>query len=345
MTPREIVLVTGATGFVGRALVQRLIDDAARDASAPAVRAAVRTSLEKKTPWSGAAEVVVTGEMDGGTDWSSAVRGVACIIHSAGLAHLPAAESAGADARFTAVNVDATLALAQAAVQAGVRRFVFVSTIKVNGEETLPGHPFTAHDPPVPDDSTDAYGRSKVAAEAGLRRVAAGSTMELVIVRPPLVYGPGARANFGALLDAVARGIPLPLGGVHNRRSLVALDNLVDFLVTASRHPAAAGQVLLVSDGDDLSTGALVRRIGVAMGRTARVMNVPVSLLQLAGALTGRGAAVRRLRGSLQVDSAPSHARLGWHPPLSVHEGLRRAVAPLVKARGGAASADVVTSS
>jgi nucleoside-diphosphate-sugar epimerase len=227
-------------------------------------------------------------------------------------------------AEYRRVNVDGTLALARAAAQAGVRRFVFVSSIKVNGERTPPGRAFRADDAPAP---ADAYGVSKWEAEQGLFALSRETGMEVVVIRPPLVYGPGAKGNFAALVRWVARGVPLPLGAVrHNRRSLVGLDNLVDLIVTCLDHPGAANEVFLAADGEDLSTADLLRRVGRAMGHPARLLPVPVWVLQAAAASLGKRAVAERLLGSLQVDGSKAGELLGWEPPCMVDEGLRRAV-------------------
>jgi nucleoside-diphosphate-sugar epimerase len=222
--------------------------------------------------------------------------------------------------QFRRVNVAGTLDLARQSAAAGVRRFVFLSSVKVNGEAGC----YTESDAAAPG---DAYAISKHEAEVGLREIGAATRMEIVIIRPPLVYGPGARANFGALVRAVARGVPLPFGRVDNRRSLVGLDNLVDFILTCATHPAAAHETFLVSDGEDLSTADLVRRMGRAMGRPARLLPIPPALLMHAATLLGRRDLAGRLLGSLQVDITKAKRQLGWTPPVSVDEGLRRAVA------------------
>ena len=216
-----------------------------------------------------------------------------------------------------------TLHLARQAAAAGVLRFVFISSINVNGEATKSGMPFSADDAPAPQ---DPYGVSKMEAEQGLRQIAAETGMAVVIIRPPLVFGPGVKANFAALVRAVQRGWPLPLGAVHNQRSLVALDNLVDFIVTCLSHPQAANQTFLVSDGQNLSTAELVRGMAQAPGVPARLLPVPVWTLQAGAKLLGKGDAVQRLCGNLQVDIPKARSLLGWVPPVSVEEGLRRAV-------------------
>jgi UDP-glucose 4-epimerase len=223
---------------------------------------------------------------------------------------------------FRRVNVQGTLNLARQAAAAGVRRFVFISSIKVNGEATQLGRSFTADDAPAP---LDAYGVSKMEAEQGLRELAAQTGMEVIIIRPPLVYGPGVKANFAAMMRWLQRGVPLPLGAIHNQRSLVALDNLVDLIVTCHTHPAAANQTFLVSDGEDVSTSELLRRMGQALDRPARLLPVPQSWLKLAAAMVGKSDVAQRLCGSLQVDISKTRQLLSWTPPLSLDQGLKRA--------------------
>jgi UDP-glucose 4-epimerase len=222
-------------------------------------------------------------------------------------------------AAFRRTNVEGTLNLARQAAAAGVRRFVFVSSIKVNGEVGM----HSESDPPAP---IDAYGVSKLEAENGLREIAAATGLGLVVIRPPLVYGPGSKANFQALVRAIWRGIPLPLGAIENRRSLVARDNLVDFIMTCIDHPAARGETFFVSDGEDMSTTTLIRRIALAMKRPARLIPVPASVLWAAATLTGKRDVAQRLLGSLQLDIAKARRVLEWTPPVTVDEGLRRAV-------------------
>lgn len=225
---------------------------------------------------------------------------------------------------FRAVNVKGSLNLARQAASAGVGRFVFISSVKVSGEETRRARPFVAGNDPAP---ADAYGISKAEAEAGLKAISAETGMEFVIIRPPLVYGPGVKGNFAAMIRAVARGLPLPFGAVtDNRRSLVGLDNLVDLIVTCIDHPAAANQTFLVSDGEDLSTADLLRRLGAAMDKRARLLDIPPALLSAAAAMIGKRAIAQRLLGNLQVDINHTCRTLGWKPPVSVDEGLRRAV-------------------
>ncbi len=311
-----MILVTGATGFVGHAVVQRLLADSESKLGA-AIRQDGRQWPEQVVPY-------VTGELESTTDWSRALHGVVVAVHCAARVHVMRDTEANPITAFRAVNVEGTLNLARQAAAAGVKRFVFISSVKVNGESTEFGRAFTEADTPNPQ---DAYGLSKYEAEQGLRQLAADTGMEVVIIRPPLVYGPGVKANFAALMRAAQRSWPLPLGAVHNKRSLVALSNLVDFVVTCITHPQAANQTFLVSDGQDLSTTELVRGMAQAAGVPARLLPVPVWALQAGASLLGKGDMVQRLCGNLQVDSSKARSLLGWVPLVSVQEGLRRAMA------------------
>jgi nucleoside-diphosphate-sugar epimerase len=318
------VLVTGATGFVGGALTRQLADQVSAPGNEPPaslnVIAGVRRASQRLPQ---AVEQCVVGELSGETDWSKALRGVDAIVHCAARVHVMQDKAEDPLSAFRAVNVEGTLNLARQAASAGARRFVFVSSIKVNGEATLVGRPFRADDAAAPQ---DPYGVSKHEAETGLRRLAIDTGMEVAIVRPPLVYGRGVGANFRAMMGAVARRLPLPLGGIEdNRRSMVALDNLIDLLVTCIAHRDAANRTFLVSDDEDLSTSQLLRRLGQAMGRPTRLVPVPVSWLEFGAAMLGRRNVAQRLCGSLQVDISDTRQRLGWVPPLSVDEGLKRA--------------------
>jgi nucleoside-diphosphate-sugar epimerase len=226
-------------------------------------------------------------------------------------------------AEYRRVNLDGTMALARQAAQSGVRRFVFLSSIKVNGEETVRGQPFSASQRPAP---ADPYGVSKMEAERALLALAAETHMEVVIIRPPLVYGPGVKANFLAMMRALQKRVPLPLGAIDNRRSLVALDNLVDLIIKCIDHPAAANEIFLVSDGDDMSTTDLLRRLATAMGVSAFLIPVPEALLQFVAGLLGKGSVAKRLCGSLEIDIAKTRDLLDWHPVVSVDEALRKTV-------------------
>ncbi len=312
------VLVTGATGFVGRAVLIRLLNDGL---AVPVAALRSPASAASGNFLDVLSELV--GPIDGETSWASALTGVDAVVHTAARVHVMADKSADPLADFRRVNVDGTLNLARQAAAAGVRRFVFVSSVKVNGEQTLTGQAFVESDVPAPQ---DPYGQSKHEAELGLCQLASKTGMEVVIIRPPLVYGPGVKANFAALTRAVQLGWPLPLGAVNNKRSLVALDNLVDLIVMCLRHTAAANQTFLVSDGHDLSTTELVLGMAQAASVIARLWPVPVWALQAAAGVLGKGAAVQRLCGNLQVDISKARTLLGWEPPLSVSEGLRRAM-------------------
>ena len=308
------VLVTGATGFVGGALVKRLASEYPGGDVLAVVRRSGVTLPENVRP-------ILVGDLLPTTDWGMALQNVEIVVHCAARVHMMKEEVRDSLEIYRLVNVQGTLNLARQAAQAGVRRFVFISSIKVNGEVTFPGCPFTADDVVAPEDS---YGLSKAEAEAGLRQLAHETSMDVVIIRPPLVYGPGAKGNFSSLLSWIARGFPLPLGTTTaNRRSLVALDNLVDLILTSIQHPKAANQTFLVSDGEDLSTSELLRRIGKAMGRSPCLLPVPASLLAFAARLLGKTTVVQRLLGSLQVDISKTSELLGWQPPVSVDDGLR----------------------
>jgi nucleoside-diphosphate-sugar epimerase len=225
-------------------------------------------------------------------------------------------------AEFRCVNVEGSINLARQAAAAKVRRFVYLSSIKVNGESTELNRPFTATDGAGPE---DPYALSKLECEQALRQVASETGMEVVIVRPPLVYGPGVKANFESMMRWLSRGVPLPLAAVtHNRRSLVGLDNLVDLIVTCLSHPAAANRTFLVSDGEDLSTADLLKSMGRALGKPACLFYVPTSLLKFGAKLVNMDGVYRRLCGSLQVDICHTRQLLNWTPPLSFDEGLRR---------------------
>jgi nucleoside-diphosphate-sugar epimerase len=307
------VLVTGASGFVGSAVVERLHHDGV------AVRAASRSPVAQLAH--GVRQVRV-GDLTATTDWREALHGMDAIVHAAARVHVMHDTAADPLAEFRRVNVEGTVHLARAAADAGVRRLVFVSSIKVNGEGTEPGRPYRAGDCPAP---VDAYGVSKREAEDELRLVASETGLEVVVVRPVLVYGPGVKGNFLSMMRWLHRGVPLPLGAIYNRRSLVALDNLVDLIATALRHPAAANETFLVSDGDDLSTTELLRRTATALGTSARLLPIPAPLLTSAARLAGRGGVAKRLCGSLEVDITATRERLGWTPRVSVDVALTRA--------------------
>jgi UDP-N-acetyl-alpha-D-quinovosamine dehydrogenase len=306
------VLVSGATGFIGRELCGQLARAGFK------VRAALRT--ERAVP-ACIAEKVVVGDITGATQWGGALENVDLVVHAA--AHTHVLHDTTADARlYMQTNADGTQALAAESVRYGVGRFVYLSSVKVNGEGGST-RAYQAGDEPKPQ---DGYGASKWLAEQRLWATVAQTPMQGVVVRPPLVYGPGVRANFMRLLRWIDQERVLPLGAIKNRRSLVSVWTLCDLLIRLLDHPAAVSRTWMVSDGEDVSTPDLVRRIAHAMGRRARLLSVPTAALHLAGALLGKGADVRRLCDSLTVDIAPTRQQLGWSPPVSLEEALARTV-------------------
>lgn len=314
------VLLTGASGFVGRAVQARLLAD-----SVHRLRCAQRHA--PVTPLAGA-EYCLAPSLEAEADWSQTLANIDAVIHCAARVHVMHEQAVDPLAEFRRANVEGTLCLARQAVAAGVRRFVFVSSIKVNGEQTLPGQAYRADDV---SNATDPYGISKREAEEGLLELAAETGLEVVIVRPPLIYGPGVKANFLSMIRWLQRGVPLPFGAIDNRRSLVALDNLVDLLVVCLTHPGASGQRFLVSDGEDLSTTELLRRLSVALGRPARLLPVPHALIERAAILLGRRQLSQRLCGSLQINMGKTRELLGWAPPLTVDQALAKTAAHYLK--------------
>ena len=309
------MLVTGATGFVGRALLEEL--RARGHSGIPVVRRITGISHEMIIP-----------DVHAQTDWGAALAGCDAVAHLAARVHVMDDTVQDPLALYRVTNTDVTLNLARQAAEAGVKRFVFISTIKVNGEGR--DAPYRETDAPAPE---DAYAISKWEAEQGLRQIELETGLEVVILRPPLVYGPGVKANFLRLMQLIQKGWPLPLGGINNRRSLLYLGNFVDVIRVCIEHPAAAGQTFLVDDGKTVSTPELIRAIAKAMNQPARLIPVPVSLLHLAGRMTGRSAAVSRLTGSLYVDSQAIRSQLDWTPPYSMQAGLAQTVAAFVQNR------------
>jgi UDP-glucose 4-epimerase len=303
------VLVTGANGFVGHSLCECL--NAHGYVVVPAVRRV-----------SGLAGEAVVGTINDSTDWTTSLPGCDAVVHLAARVHVMDDTAQNPLALYRASNTDAALNFARQAAQAGVRRFVFISTIKVNGEGG--DAPYRETDVPAPE---DAYAISKWEAEQGLLQIAADTGLEVVILRPPLVYGPGVKANFLQLMQTVQKGWPLPLGSICNRRSLLYLGNFIDAIRLCIEHPAAAGQTFLLDDGEPVSTAELIRAVARAMGRPARLWAVPVGVLERLGTLLGKRAAVARLTGSLYVDSSFIRSRLGWTPPYSMASGLAETVA------------------
>jgi nucleoside-diphosphate-sugar epimerase len=308
------IAVTGASGFVGRFLCRQLADRGAE------VAALVRRPAS--APAAVASEHVV-GDLEALPSLGQALQGIETVVHLAGRAHVMRESADDPEQAYLRANAEAGAHLAAQAVAAGVRRVVFLSSVKVNGERTR-ARPFVETDPPAPE---DAYGRSKLAGERALWRIAEDTGLEVVIIRPPLIYGPGVKANYLRLMRLADSGLPLPLRSVSNRRSMVSLWNLCDLIAAAAVHPAAAGETFLVSDQHDLSTPELVAALAAALGKRARLMPFPVSALRLIGRGVGQGGTVERLTDSLVVDSGKATRLLGWRPGCSVTEGIERTAA------------------
>lgn len=301
-----LIAITGCSGFVGSHLLTKM-------AGCDFVGIG-RNKVE-------GAQRFFERDITSAADYSECFMGVDCLIHTAARAHIMRDEVADPMAEYRRVNVDGTLNLARQAAAAGVKRFIFISSIKVNGEQTSLSQPFTADDTPAPE---DAYGISKWEAEQGLQQLADETGMEVVIIRPPLVYGQGVKGNFASMIKLVKKGFPLPLGAIHNKRSLVALDNLADLIITCIEHPSAANQVFLAGDGFDLSTPELLRGVASAMNSPSRLIPVPVRMLVLGATLLGKQDVAQRLLGSLQVDISKARDLLGWEPSITVEEGLKK---------------------
>lgn len=306
-----MILVTGASGFVGTALLSALKQ------GGHCFRPVYRRGNA-----SGTDAGVVVPAISGTTAWESHLGNVSSIVHLAARVHVMKDAVADPLSEFREVNVAGTLNLARQAALHGVKRFVYISSIKVNGEWTAAGSAFRPDDVPKP---VDPYAISKWEAENGLRQIAAETGIEVVIIRPVLVYGPNVKGNFLSMMKWLYRGIPLPLGSLHNLRSIVAVENLVDLILTCLRHPAASNQTFLVSDGEDLSTPDLLRRTATAMDRAVRLIPIPPFLLEAGAKLLGKRDLAQRICCSLQVDISKTRELLGWHPPLTVDQGLQNA--------------------
>jgi len=310
------ILVAGASGFIGRELCSELL----RHGYIPR---GVYRLFPSKVQLQTDIETVIVSSFDEATDWHEALRDIDVVINLIARVHVMQEVAIDPLAEYRRINVEGNLRLARQAALSGVKRFIYLSSIKVNGEFTEVGRPFTADDIPAP---VDPYGISKYEAEQALHQIARETGMEIVIIRPPLVYGPGVKANFASMMRWLKRGLPLPLAAItHNRRSMVALGNLVDLITVCLSHPAAANQVFLVSDGDDLSTADLLQRTAAALGVKPRLFPMPPFMLKLATKLLGKEAIYQRLCGSLQIDMAKTKKLLSWKPPLSVDAGLRLA--------------------
>lgn len=312
MKPNE-VLLTGATGFIGGQLVKRLMQD-----SDVSLRLAIRTAGEQfRDP---RMTVFSPVDLSNNSDWSLMLQGCDVVIHTAARAHVMKETVKDPLSEFRKINTEATLNLAGQAAQQGVKRFIFISSIGVNGNTTTQSQLFSADDLPNP---SNPYAISKYEAEQGLQHLAKESNMEIVIIRPPLVYGASAKGNFHRLIQWLKKGIPLPLGAINNKRSFVSIDNLLSLILTCIEHPAAANQIFLVSDGEDISTTVLLKKMSQLMNQPARLLPVPQSLLSLAANLLGRKDDLQRLCGSLQVDISKTREMLGWKPEVSMEETLR----------------------
>jgi nucleoside-diphosphate-sugar epimerase len=315
-------LVTGATGFVGRAVVDRLT------AEGRAVRAAVRAANARFVE---GVEAVAVGGIGAATDWRTAVSGIDAVVHLAARVHVTGDDARAGEDLFRAVNVDGATGLARAARETRVRRFVLASSTTIYGDRSL-GVPFAESSVPAP---ATPYARSKLDGERAVAEALAGSETELVVLRPPLVYGPGAKGNFERLVRLVERGVPLPLASVRNRRSILFLGNLVDAIVRAIDHPAAAGKTYNVADLRDVSTPELIAGIAAALRRRARLLPWPVGMLRAAAALAGCSEELSRLVDDMAVDASRMRADLGWAPPFTLAQGLAQSIAGRGGGKGG----------
>ena len=309
------ILVTGANGFVGQALCERMVADGRQ------VIGTVRSAKEAVKLPEGVSTFLIRS-IGRDTDWSDALAEVDTVVHLAARVHVMNDSSSDPLSAFRQINVAGTERLARMAVKKGVKRLIYISSVKVNGEGCE--KPFTEHNIPAP---MDPYGISKWEAEQVLHKVAKDTGLEVVILRPPLIYGPGVKANFFSLLKLLDRAIPLPLSSINNLRSLIYVGNLVDAIIACITHPMAAGKTYLVSDGEDVSTPELIRRVAAALGQPARLLPFPPSLMRFSGKLVGKSDAVERLVSSLMVDSSKIRRELGWKPPYTMEQGLRETTA------------------
>lgn len=307
------ILVTGANGFIGTQLSETLAKSGHQVCDTARSIAANRSTTREMT----------TCDLESADNLDHLTTGCDAIVHLAGRAHVMSDNPATSESLYVSANVDVTRRLAQSAARTGVKRMILMSSVKVNGESTSIDTPFTSRDIPNP---RDPYGRSKALAEKALWDVASTSGLEGVVIRPPLVYGPGVRANFASLIGIVDRGIPLPLGSIQNKRSFVSVDNLIDCITTALQSSNAAGQTFLVSDGQDLSTPELIRAIASALHKSPLLFPFPPTLLKLAATTAGKRSAYDRLCGSLTVDIAVTKQKLSWTPPFTVQDSLQRTV-------------------
>ena len=314
------ILVTGANGFIGTQLSETLANSGHQ----------VRNTARSIAPNSLITSEMITCDLESADNLDHLTTGCDAIVHLAGRAHVMSDDPATSESLYLSANVDVTRRLAQSAARTGVKRMILMSSVKVNGESTTIDSPFTSQDTPNPQ---DPYGRSKTQAEQTLWDVASASGLEGVVIRPPLVYGPGVRANFASLIGIVDRGIPLPLGSIRNKRSFVSVDNLIDCIATALQSPNAGGQTFLVSDGQDLSTPELIRSIASSLHKSPMLIPIPTALLKLAATTAGKRSAYDRLCGSLTVDIALTKQKLSWTPPFTVQDSLQRTVDAFIQSK------------
>jgi len=307
------ILISGAAGFIGSQLVKHLLQ------KKHLVKSVIREKKYGKKDKTSAEEICKIIEPM--TPWGEDLRDVNTVIHLAARVHIMNDKASNPIYEFRKSNTLSTLNFAEQAANAGVRRFIFLSSIKVNGENTFNGNYFHSIDNPEPQ---DPYSKSKYSAEQGLLEIAKKTGLEVVIIRPPLVYGPNVKGNFCNMMKWLQKGIPLPLGAIHNQRSLIALANLIDLITTCIDHPAAAGQTFLVSDGEDLSTTKLLRRLGLGLGKPARLLPVPQIWLETSLNLIGKQAIAQRLCGNLQIDISRTREILNWSPPVRVDDALQQ---------------------
>lgn len=308
-----MILVTGGTGFLGKALIQRLHSDSYK----------VRTVARHISSARQECETLLVSDINQVTDWSAALEGVEIVVHAAARVHVMKDKSDNPLEEFRRVNVQGTLKLARQAAENGVKRFVFISSIKVNGEATTSNSPFTSQDIPAP---LDPYGISKREAEDALMALARQTEMQIVIIRPPLIYGPGVKANFQLIMKWVRKGLPWPIKPDKNKRSLVYIENLTDLIVRCLYHPAAANKVFLVSDDHDMSTAEIFYRLSDAMKRKVFLFPMPPAVVKFLAMITGRKNLTQRLYGDLQVDISDTKNQLEWKPPVSIEEAFQRTV-------------------
>lgn len=319
MSINQQILITGASGFVGSALMKTLHSNQFK------TRGVVRRLGGTETEVAGP---IVVKEIHGDSDWQDELDAIDTVVHLAARVHVMSEKALDPLAAFREINVKGTLNLAKQSAMAGVKRFIYISSIKVNGDQSLFGRPFSANDVANP---SDPYGISKAEAEEGLRLIADESGMEVVIIRPVLVYGPGVKGNFLSMINWLKKGVPLPLGSIKNSRSLLALDNLIDLIVICLSHPAAANQTFLVSDGEDVSTTTLLQKMAAAMEKKVFLFSINARFLELCLSLLGLGVIAQRLCGSLQVDITKTRLLLGWVPPCTLDQGLKKTVESIRK--------------